>query len=149
MSLYTIKHLKAPWPAGAKVGDVIEFAVLPGWAAGKCEEGGAQATVFAKQEVSGDGTGVALSPVDPNAARIAATLSATDEQARQELQERLLTAEQALAATKADLEAALVREATLQAALAEAQQHNAALASEQLQALGGKPEDKSQAKGKR
>ena len=32
----TITHLKAPWPAGAVVGDVIELASVPAWAVGKC-----------------------------------------------------------------------------------------------------------------
>ena len=32
----TITHLKAPWPAGAVVGDVIELASVPTWAVGKC-----------------------------------------------------------------------------------------------------------------
>jgi hypothetical protein len=36
-----ITHLKAPWPAGAQVGDVIEmvgfYGELPGWATGKCK----------------------------------------------------------------------------------------------------------------
>lgn len=32
----TITHLKAPWPAGAVVGDVIELADVPAWAFGKC-----------------------------------------------------------------------------------------------------------------
>lgn len=34
----TITHLKAPWPVGAKPGDVVELAgsAIPGWAAGKC-----------------------------------------------------------------------------------------------------------------
>ena len=34
----TITHLKAPWPAGAKPGDVVELDVaeVPGWALGKC-----------------------------------------------------------------------------------------------------------------
>lgn len=33
-----ITHLKAPWPLGARVGDVVEFADIPAWAAGKCEQ---------------------------------------------------------------------------------------------------------------
>jgi len=33
----TITHLKAPWPAGAKVGDVIELPAVPVWAVGKCK----------------------------------------------------------------------------------------------------------------
>lgn len=32
----TITHLKAPWPTGAVVGDVIELANVPAWAVGKC-----------------------------------------------------------------------------------------------------------------
>lgn len=34
--LYKIKALKAPWPKGAKVGDVIDMPYLPAWAEGKC-----------------------------------------------------------------------------------------------------------------
>lgn len=130
MPLYTIKHLKAPWPAGAVVGDVIEFEALPGWASGKCELGGTQPTVFADQEVSGDGSGEALAPVDPEAAKIAAALAAADEQARRELNARVLAAEQALAVAKSDLEASLAREATLQAHLTDAQKLNEAAAGE-------------------
>lgn len=36
MAKHTITHLKAPWPSGAKVGDVIELASVPAWALGKC-----------------------------------------------------------------------------------------------------------------
>ena len=32
----TITHLKAPWPAGAAIGDVIELPSVPPWALGKC-----------------------------------------------------------------------------------------------------------------
>lgn len=35
----TITHLKAPWPAEAKVGDVVDLvgvSAVPDWAAGKC-----------------------------------------------------------------------------------------------------------------
>ncbi len=130
MPLYTIKHLKAPWPAGAVVGDVIEFEVLPGWAAGKCELGGTQPTVFADQEGAGDGSGEALAPADPEAAKIAAALAAADEQARRELTARVLAAEQALAVAKSDLEASLAREAALQAHLTDAQNLNEAAAGE-------------------
>lgn len=34
--LLQITHLKAPWPAGAKVGDVVELTSVPAWAKGKC-----------------------------------------------------------------------------------------------------------------
>ena len=43
----TITHLKAPWPAGAVVGDVIELAEVPAWALGKCEPADDAATVTA------------------------------------------------------------------------------------------------------
>lgn len=33
----TITHLKAPWPEGAKVGDVLELPSVPAWALGKCQ----------------------------------------------------------------------------------------------------------------
>lgn len=32
-----ITHLKAPWPQGAVIGDVLELDQVPGWALGKCE----------------------------------------------------------------------------------------------------------------
>lgn len=35
-----ITHLKAPWPLGAKVGDVVEFVSEPAWAVGKFEKVG-------------------------------------------------------------------------------------------------------------
>lgn len=60
----TITHLKAPWPTGAVVGDVIELASVPTWAVGKCApaDDGAAVTVgvvqaapaVAKQEPSID-----------------------------------------------------------------------------------------------
>ena len=32
-----VTHLKAPWPEGAKVGDVVAVGdSIPGWALGKC-----------------------------------------------------------------------------------------------------------------
>ena len=41
----TITHLKAPWPTGAVVGDVIELASVPAWAVGKCAPADDGATV--------------------------------------------------------------------------------------------------------
>ena len=41
----TITHLKAPWPTGAVVGDVIELASVPVWAVGKCAPADDGATV--------------------------------------------------------------------------------------------------------
>lgn len=34
---YVITHLKAPWPLGAVVGDVLELETVPVWAVGKCK----------------------------------------------------------------------------------------------------------------
>jgi hypothetical protein len=33
---HVITYLKAPWPLGARVGDVIELDHVPAWAVGKC-----------------------------------------------------------------------------------------------------------------
>lgn len=38
--LYRITFLKAPWPYGAVVGDVIDMDHVPAWALGKCEPAG-------------------------------------------------------------------------------------------------------------
>lgn len=83
-----ITHLKAPWPAGAVVGDVLDLPGIPAWAAGKCVQVGDDvaltivdnsdyiapiekqvevlpAPVFVvSPEVTGDGTGEALPAVD-------------------------------------------------------------------------------------
>lgn len=46
--LVRITHLKAPWPLGASVGDVVDLPGVPAWALGKCVPAGdgAVATVF-------------------------------------------------------------------------------------------------------
>ena len=33
-----ITHLKAPWPSGAVVGDVLDLPSIPVWAVGKCKQ---------------------------------------------------------------------------------------------------------------
>jgi len=55
--LYEIKALKAPWPKGAKVGDVVDMPYLPAWAEGKCSIAldSAQATIEFVEPVPGDG----------------------------------------------------------------------------------------------
>jgi hypothetical protein len=50
MSKFTITHLKAPWPLGAKAGDVIELAHVPAWALGKCSPAADDAEVTASFE---------------------------------------------------------------------------------------------------
>lgn len=47
--LLTITHLKAPWPQGAVVGDVIELPSVPVWALGKCTAAPAGAVVTIAQ----------------------------------------------------------------------------------------------------
>ncbi|OGB70468.1 MAG: hypothetical protein A2486_07300 [Burkholderiales bacterium RIFOXYC12_FULL_65_23] len=67
----TITHLKAAWPAGTVVGDVIELASVPAWAVGKCAPAGDDAKVTAGvllaedggDTATGDGTGEALPPI--------------------------------------------------------------------------------------
>ncbi len=56
----TITHMKAPWPAGAGVGDTVELEgdTLPGWALGKCVPAADDAPVFAPA------TGEAMQPVE-------------------------------------------------------------------------------------
>lgn len=50
-----ITQLKAPWPSGAKVGDIIELPTIPLWAVGKCEDAGSAAvTLIARNSGSGD-----------------------------------------------------------------------------------------------
>lgn len=60
----TITQLKAPWPNGAKVGDVIELAEQPAWAVGKCSIADDDAEVTLASEVIGDGAGAALPEID-------------------------------------------------------------------------------------
>lgn len=50
--LLTITHLKAPWPQGAVVGDVIELPSVPTWALGKCTAAPAGAVVTIAQPVA-------------------------------------------------------------------------------------------------
>lgn len=149
MALYIIKHLKAPWPKGAKVGDVIEFAELPGWAAGKCELGGTQATLEtpgalesrAAFDMAADGSFRAnLGASFAAEAQARQEREAIHQKALADAEDRQNAAEQALAAAKSDLEASLGREATLQANLTDAQKLNEAAASE-LEKVRGQVND--------
>lgn len=125
-----ITHLKAPWPAGAKVGDVVQFeGKAPAWALGKFVEAGDDARadhVYEPAEVLvGDGSGSALPSIDAvNAdlealrAQLAAaddaTLQARDEadaerKRSDELAEKLLAAEAARDAAMQDADALRAR----------------------------------------
>lgn len=79
-----ITHLKAPWPLGAKVGDVVEFAQVPAWAVGKVQEVGDDEAVTLEfgDAVLVDLTGGNASEVEGLKATIAdltAKLQAADE----------------------------------------------------------------------
>ena len=52
----TITHLKAPWPTGAVVGDVIELASVPAWAVGKCVPAADDAAVTVGGTLINEGT---------------------------------------------------------------------------------------------
>ena len=52
----TITHLKAPWPAGAVVGGVIELANVPAWAVGKCVPAADDAVVTVGGTLINEGT---------------------------------------------------------------------------------------------
>lgn len=62
--LYEIKVLKAPWPQGAKVGDVVDMPYLPVWAQGKCVTAadGAEESIEFEEPVPADGVGRPLLP---------------------------------------------------------------------------------------
>lgn len=67
-----ITHMKAPWPAGAAIGDVVELPGVPAWALGKCVQVGDDVPVTAgvlrdeggSDVVVGDGAGDALPVID-------------------------------------------------------------------------------------
>lgn len=85
--LVRITHLKAPWPPGALVNDVVELAcdVLPEWAAGKCQPT-TDAPTLTHGTATGDGEPLpdlvanvvpeSVSEADAQAAEEAASLSA-------------------------------------------------------------------------
>jgi len=77
-----ITHMKAPWPEGVVVGDVLELDVVPVWAVGKCKQVGDDVELTI---ITGDGTGEALPPVDDEQAKIAAALADADKMAAEEL----------------------------------------------------------------
>ena len=62
--LYRIIFLKAPWPAGAKVGDVLELASVPAWALGKCEPAGDDAVATDFGWLVSEGAGEPMAPAD-------------------------------------------------------------------------------------
>ena len=79
----TITHLKAPWPEGSKVGDVVELAGLPAWAVGKCKpaDDDAEVTIGAGGPIVAEitkGEGAATEEVEQAIAEAGAVVEATD-----------------------------------------------------------------------
>lgn len=115
-----ITHLKAPWPAGAAVGDVVDLvdcAAIPGWAAGKCEAAADDATaahVWAKPVPA------ATEPAPSDADELRATQALLTEARIEadELRARVAKAEEALAQRDAELTEARAALAKAEEALA-------------------------------
>lgn len=77
----TITHLKAPWPEGAKVGDVIDLPAVPTWAVGKCTQAADDADVTLGALAAVDAV---ITEADAEATQAAAALAEADAQAEQE-----------------------------------------------------------------
>lgn len=124
-----ITHLKAPWPQGAVVGDVLELASVPGWALGKCVPApdDAEVTIEMVAVVTGDGSGQALPSVEAVNAQIADLQAQVQAQARELEEVRFLKSEgdAQIADLQAKLEAAQSDEAKAKAALVAAEQQAA------------------------
>lgn len=145
----TIQTLKAPWPAGAKVGDIVAFDgdTAPAWAVGKFAPApdNAKADFHYEPKAVTDGSGHALSLAIADEARARANMDAAEEPARREHEANLQQAvedmraerDQALqlrAVAQNDLAAALDREAALQQRLDAAQAGPATKTREDLNA---------------
>jgi hypothetical protein len=119
----TITKLKAAWPSGAKVGDVVELPEVPAWAVGKCEPAPDDAevtAVFPKvEEISGGG----LPSVEAVEIRIEQANRAAAEalQLADEARTALADAETALTASKAEGDELRKKLADAEAALTAAQ----------------------------
>lgn len=112
-----ITNLKAPWPAGAKVGDVIDLPAVPVWAVGKCTEAPEDAEV----------TLIMPPPPEPEKVDPVRDLAAELTQAEERLELVKQAAVSANDALRAELDAS-------QAKLAEALAANAELADGKAQA---------------
>lgn len=123
-----ITHMKAPWPEGAQVGDVLKVDAIPAWAAGKCVE------VDGSEKVTADYVPpeplVAAEPVNGDVVKQlndATALLAAQEETLADIRARALEFDEQLAAaekarTEAEAETAKVKEqlAAAEKALAEA-----------------------------
>ena len=106
----TVTHLKAPWPAGAAVGSVVELPgdSIPGWAAGKCREADADAEASHTWEPPAPAVEAQAEAPKVDAAealQIAQSLLAAAEQEAAELRARVEKLEEELADATALLRA--------------------------------------------
>jgi hypothetical protein len=83
--LHTITHLKAPWPLGALVGDVIDLPSVPVWAVGKCTPADADAVATVALDVAIAAPGVTVvSDIAADDSSGAAALAEAEAQAIEE-----------------------------------------------------------------
>ena len=78
-----ITHLKAPWPEGAVVGDVLDLPEVPVWALGKCKQAEDDAPVFVvnPKEENSDDASIAESWLSAGSEGTEAGAAATSEEA--------------------------------------------------------------------
>ena len=136
----TIQTLKAPWPAGAKVGDVVAFQgdIAPAWAVGKFAPASDNAEAdfhYEPKLITGDGSGQALASVSADDAQARVSLAAAEEQARQEHEAAIRHAFEEL---KAQRDQAIQQHESVQAALAAALEREVSL-QQQLDAALAAP----------
>lgn len=124
-----ITHLKAPWPHGAVVGDVLELASVPGWAVGKCVPApdDAEVTIEMPEVVAPEESGQPLPGSGALNAQIADLQAQVQAQARELEEVRFLKSEgdAQIADLQAKLDAAQSEEGKAKAALAAAEQQAA------------------------
>lgn len=109
-----ITNLKAPWPAGAAMGSVVEVGEhLPGCLVGKCKpaEDGAEAAhryepVLPTSVLAETAVAASVSQADPDELAIAQNLLAEARAEVEELQSMLAKAQEQLQATAAERDAA-------------------------------------------
>lgn len=121
----TITALKAPWPAGAKVGETVDlpFKKLPGWAIGKCvpcESGGDADHVFEPPVVVVAAEPAAAVVADPDELKLTQNMLAEANRAVDEMTARLEQTEAAAAKANTERDAAVQRADEAEAALAAA-----------------------------
>lgn len=110
-----VTHLKAPWPAGAVVGSVVETPgdAIPAWALGKCTKAADDAEVTHTWEPPAPPAEPQAAPTDAEALAQAQALLAAEKQAGEE-------ARALLAKATAERDEALAQVQALTTALAEA-----------------------------